>query len=493
MQTATSSASYLSSKQTAKSIRFVQPVDFALWRNHRLLACSSLYGSLHGSGARRKDKLIMIPARMVVAITLILAWLISACAPVAPASGDVAAREQKISLLVWDQFSDAAQGEAAEQVYASFMETHPNIEIKREVVPYAQLIQTGKTALASGTGPDLVYYDTGIGYAGVLTEAGLLAPLDDIAKDFGWDKRIFPWALARSTFDGHLYGLGMEMEFIGMYFNQTLLEQEGLEVPETDQELLEFCAQAQEKGYIPIAFGNNPGWQSYHQFGMVANNALGSDEITKLLVDGEGSWDRPELEQAVQFFFVDLLNAGCFTPDVNAVGYDDANSLFFTGKALLHTTGTWLIGDIDAGAQGYEIGMAPFPSLNGGERLLPSGLGSAWFISAKSQHPEEAAMLLDHIMSDASVQLWVEGARFVPPVIFDASSWSVSPLMKFAIETMQAAGQGEPGAALGHYVDPNVPEGFNAMMQDGFQAVLAGIKTPAEQLADLQRAWEEGR
>ena len=40
---------------------------------------------------------------------------------------------------------------------------------------------------------------------------------------------------------------------------------------------------------------------------------------------------------------------------------------------------------------------------------------------------------------------------------------------------------------------PNVPEGFNTMMQDGFQAVLAGIKTPAEQVADLEKAWEDGR
>jgi len=442
--------------------------------------------------SKERGKCSMIRSRLSLAMLLLYALLITACTQVAPSTGAATTGDEKVTLLVWDQFTGPA-GEVADKIYADFMTAHPNIEIKREVVAYEQLIQTAKTALASGTGPDLIYYDTGIGYAGVLTKAGLLAPLDDLAKDYGWDKRIFPWALARSTFDGHLYGLGMEMEFIGMYYNKTLIEKEGLKVPETDQELLDFCAKAQEKGYIPISFGDNPGWQSYHQFGMVANNALGADGITKLLVDGEGSWDRPEIEQAVQFFFVDMNKAGCFIPDVNAVGYDDANSLFYTGKALLNTTGTWLIDGIDEGAKGYEIGMAPFPSLNGGERLLPSGLGSAWFISANTQHPQEAAMLLDTIFSDSSVKAWVETARFVPPVVFDASEWAVSPLMKFAIDTMQAAGQNKPGAALGHYVDPNVPEGFNTMMQDGFQAVLAGIKTPAEQVADLEKAWEEGR
>jgi raffinose/stachyose/melibiose transport system substrate-binding protein len=30
------------------------------------------------------------------------------------------------------------------------------------------------------------------------------------------------------------------------------------------------------------------------------------------------------------------------------------------------------------------------------------------------------------------------------------------------------------------------------MMQNGFQAILAGDKTPEQQAADLQTAWEEG-
>jgi ABC-type glycerol-3-phosphate transport system substrate-binding protein len=46
---------------------------------------------------------------------------------------------------------------------------------------------------------------------------------------------------------------------------------------------------------------------------------------------------------------------------------------------------------------------------------------------------------------------------------------------------------------LGYYIDTAAPEAFNAMMQDGFQAVLAGTKTPEQLLADLQKAWDEGQ
>ena len=37
-----------------------------------------------------------------------------------------------------------------------------------------------QTALNSDTGPDFVYYDTVPGFAGVLADAGLLRPLDDL-------------------------------------------------------------------------------------------------------------------------------------------------------------------------------------------------------------------------------------------------------------------------------------------------------------------------
>ena len=32
------------------------------------------------------------------------------------------------------------------------------------------------TAISSGTGPDIIFYDAGPGYAGVLADAGLLLP-----------------------------------------------------------------------------------------------------------------------------------------------------------------------------------------------------------------------------------------------------------------------------------------------------------------------------
>ena len=86
----------------------------------------------------------------------------------------------------------------------------------------------------------------------------------------------------------------LQTDLIGMYYNQTLLDQEGMTVPETLDELVAFCGEATEKGYIPIAFADAEGWEAFQQFSMTANQMVGPEGIRALL-NNEGSWDSPEI------------------------------------------------------------------------------------------------------------------------------------------------------------------------------------------------------
>ena len=176
-----------------------------------------------------------------------------------PLMGNARAQEP-VELRVWDQFTEGSASPTVEAVYAAFMEANPNITIVREAVSSDQMRQTVNTAIASGTGPDVILYDAGPGYAGLLADADLLLPLEEYAAQYGWTERIAAPAIEATTFDGTLYGLPLTTDLIGMYANQTLLDQEGLSVPGTLDDLVAFCWPAFEMRYVPIAFGNNPGW-----------------------------------------------------------------------------------------------------------------------------------------------------------------------------------------------------------------------------------------
>ena len=399
--------------------------------------------------------------------------------------------QEPVDLRVWDQFTDPEESAVADSIYAAFQEANPTITITREAFETDQMRDTVNTAIASGTGPDVIFYDAGPGYAGVLVEAELLLPLTDYAAEYGWTEEVSASAQEGTTIDGVLYGMPLQTDLIGMYSNETLIAQEGLTTPTTLDELIAFCGAATEKGYMPIAFANNPGWEGFHQYSMTISQMMGPDALRAKLLDNEGSWNTPEGVTAIQSFFVDLNAAGCFPPDVNAIPYEDGNTLFFSGQSLLHTTGSWIVGDIEEAMGDYEIGYQPFPIIaEGNEPTWVSGVGSAYYITSKTTHSAEAALLIDYLFSPPAVEKWVSEARYFVPVEVDLSAVEIGPVNRTVLDILQSA-EAE-GLQFGYNVDVLAPPPFNEMMQNGFQAVIAGDKTAEQQAADLDAAWNEG-
>lgn len=402
-----------------------------------------------------------------------------------------AAAQEPVELRVWDQFTDPVESAAADAIYGAFQEANPNIEIVREVISTDQMRQTVNTAISSGTGPDIIFYDAGPGYAGVLAEAGLLAPLEEYAEEYGWRNRIAEQSLEATSINDTLYGLPLQVDLIGMYYNATLMEQEGFAVPQTVEELKTFCQEASEAGYTPLAFTNNPGWQAFHQFSMVVNNMIGPDAVQDLLENNEGSWDSPEIVDAINTYFVELRDAGCFEDTVNALTNDDAAALFQSGQALMYPTGSWMVQQFTPEAMpDMEVQMMPFPALEGGEgSFWVSGVGSAYYISATSEDKDEAALFLDYLVSPEIATQWVEEAGFFVPMTLDTDTLDVPPLAESILMELERAANDE--IELGYNIDVLAPPRFNETMQNGFQRLLAGNTTPEELAAELQAAWEE--
>jgi len=194
---------------------------------------------------------------------------------------------------------------------------------------------------------------------------------------------------------------------------------------------------------------------------------------------------------AIEAYFVTLRDAGCFPDDPVALTYEDGNGLFYSGEALLHTTGSWLAGDIEEAMPDSEIGFVPFPAIDGGTgRVWVSGVGSAWYITSNADHPDEAAAFVDHLFSQESAEMWIGGSRYLVPVDVDLSNVDLGPLFGSIIESVRNA-EAE-GVQFGYNIGVFVPAEFNEAMDSGFQGVLVGDKTAEEQAADLQAAWEEG-
>jgi raffinose/stachyose/melibiose transport system substrate-binding protein len=426
-------------------------------------------------------------------MVLVMALSLFACQPVETAQPAVVAETiateapatevpvEKVTLSVWDTFTEEGQSAGMDKMIEMFEASHPNIEIVRDAQTIDNLRPVVQTALGADNGPDIIYYDTGSGYAGVLADAGLLLPLDDAYEANNWNDRIYSWTKDRVTFDGKTYGIGNELEFIGVYYNKTIFEELGVSEPQTYEEFLQICDKAKAAGYTPIAFADGPKWPAYHQFSIMANNIAGKEKLDSILF-GDGSWNDPDIVKSIKTFFVDMNQAGYFLPDTTAISYEDGNAVFYSGQAAMDITGTWLLSEMSNNVQDFEVDFFFFPSIDGKPVMPPGGMGSGYFVNAKTQHPSEAIEFLDFMFSEEGGKIWLEDMSIIPSIAVTTTDLNLTPLMKFAVNAVTTV-------PLGYNIDVLAGDNFNTAQGDGYQAVLLGLKTPEQLAEELQAAW----
>lgn len=423
------------------------------------------------------------PAWLAAALVLTLA----ACSPGA-SSGDQNGNDADVELLFWDSFEETGRGEVVETLIDRFEAEHAGVTIRRELQDFENMKTIVRTSLAAGTGPDIVSYAPGAGFMGPLVDADLLLPLDEYADQFGWRDRIYPWTFESTTFDGTLYALGHELEYIGVYYNQDIFAQLNVDEPTTLAELVGIADAAAAADLIPFAFANQPGWPAFHVFSAFANNLAGKDVLGEAIF-GDVSWTDPVFVEAIRTPFVEWNQAGYFIPSPNSLDYEQGNNVFYTGEAAMHLTGTWLVSSVLENAQDFNAGFFPLPADDPADTLPPGGMGSAMMISSGTAHPDVAAEFVDFLYSDEAARLWLEGGNAIPPVDIDPAGLDLPELFAQVVDTVRASSTGE-GLGLGYNIDVLTPPEFNTAMQDGFQAVLGGQRTPEEQAQALQAAKE---
>lgn len=417
--------------------------------------------------------------------------LLAACAPVA-STGETGSSEAaapataKATLLLWDGFGE--EGAIADEMVVAFQEANPDIEVMREAQDTENMRNVIRTALDAGAGPDVMYYDTGPGFAGVLARAGLLMELDDAYPQYGWDKRIQPIAKDRTTFDGKTYGIGNAIEAVGVFYNKRIYEENGLSEPKTHDDFLANCETLKNAGLIPVALGNLDKWPAMHTFSVFAGNTAGRDKLAQA-ISAEQSWDDADIIAAMQMGLVDMVDAGYYNSDVNAVNYDDANLLFYSGQAAMDITGTWMIGGYtNTDNMADPVGFFFYPSIAGKAAAPPAGLGSGYFVSKKTANPEAALRFLDFLFSEGNAARWMEGMSIIPPIQVDASKYNISDLLRFTLEQLS-----QNASTMGYNIDVLTPDNFNTTMFDGFQEVIGKTRTPAEQAIALEKAMQEAK
>jgi raffinose/stachyose/melibiose transport system substrate-binding protein len=363
-------------------------------------------------------------------------------------------------------------------------EDESGVTVNLDVVPGANIRTLLQAQLQSGNGPDVFAYGPGPGMAGALAKAGLLYDLTSAYAKYKWP--IYDWARPGVTYNGKLIGVPDQIEEVGLFYNKDLFAKLGLPAPTDLATLQSDAAKIKAAGTIPFAAGDKEAWEGGHFLSMALANAVGPKADADLIAN-KSSWNSAGVVSSLNIWS-QFAKDGYLPPTPSAISYDNSNALFYSQKAAMDPTGSWLISDFDAAKLKFNVGFVPFPAQSG-SGIFSTDVGGGNFVSATTKNPTGAVKFLNYLTT-AQHGKWEVDQYTIPAFPLDASAEKVSPLFRDVITGTSKYVKGT--SDVGYNIDVNETDLFNKAMYDGVQGLLSRQSTPAQVAKQLQAAAAKG-
>lgn len=403
-----------------------------------------------------------------VAVVAVASLMLAGCAT---AGGD-----DDRTQLDFFQFKGEAL-EDFEQIIADFEAENPDIDVVQNQVADADTLI--RTLLVKDRTPDVITLNANGNY-GRLAQAGVFhdfsgepvldtinPAVQEILADLG-------------TFGDEVNGLGYVNNANGIIYNQDIFEEQGLEVPETFDELIEVCEQLQDAGITPIYGTLGDAWTTLPSF-----NGLGAYPAQEGFFDQmreQGEDTGPESEVSFEQDFAEVLDQQAELYSYAQEGYrgrtyDDGNAAFANGDAAMYMQGIWAVNPIKGANPDINLGIFPYPTDDPTDRLLVSGVDVVVTMGKDAPKSEEAMRFIEYLFQEDVIQDFAASQNMIPSV--DGAELSDEPAIQSVAPWFE---EGRITGFIDHQVPPSVP--LDVTVQ---QALFSD--DPEQALSTLDREW----
>lgn len=376
-------------------------------------------------------------------------------------------------------------GEAQIRVWneaaTQFEESH-NVDVE---INYQEddLYETiGLPNLLNGKNPPDIYFEWAGNRLGLRINDGFAADLTEFV-DSGPLAGLFDEETLQSvTVDGKVRMIPHAADVANvMWYNTDIFADNGLQPPETWDELLESCSVLNDAGVIPMASGNKDLWAAGNWLAHLTSRVVGEDTYSATL-SGNESFDTPEWITAFQRV-KDLADNNCVNDDINAINDTMGAQLFFQQKAAMHPIGSWLVSWAIDEAPDLNFDYFILPEMEGeGNQQSVMGVVTGHIINAQSSDEKQqlAAEFLALLYSDEYVEKWL-GAELTP---LTKSAQNVED-QDARITAMTTLLETAPALVLPPDTGYDL-EVANAFYE-GLAAVIGGHSTPEQAVATIDQ------
>ncbi len=419
---------------------------------------------------------------VLAAGSLVLALGLAACSS---GDGGGGSEDGKTLKVWWWENDDSALSAAWNTAIDIFEEEHPDVEVQFELKTYEQMQQSGQLILDSNDAPDVLEYLKGNATAGVVSKAGLLTDLTDVASERGWDLDNTAQDVGLyengTMGSGQRYGVTNYGEYVGMWFNQDMFAAQGVEVPTTLDELEGVMQTFVDAGVTPLALGSAdyPGPHLLYALALAHMDESSLAAYQKF--DGEPDWAAWEDAATT---FSEWVDKGYISTDSTGIPAQDSGNAFAAGKYPLFYSGTWWAGSFVTDATTFEWDQFLFP----GNDLHPGSGGNIWVVPAKAKNKELAYDFIE-ITQRPEVQNQLGDLGGVPVAAEDGGV--TEPVGKVVTERFSELLSGD-GGKLAWYPDWPVA-GLNDVLIAQTSDLVQGNVDPAQAASNIQAAYDAGK
>lgn len=213
--------------------------------------------------------------------------------------------------------------------------------------------------------------------------------------------------------DGKVYAAPFNFGVMGLWYNKTLFEQKGIEVPKTWDELLALNTTAQQNNRALFTYqGLYPGYLEE----MIVPSIYSVSKqtgLTDFFDYNPTFWTSDTFRQVWGVLERIATEDNGLMKGTVALNHTQAQTEFMQGHAMFIPNGTWFEDEMkDAPREeGFEFGFLGVPAFKEGDPVTAMTSVEQIVIPAKAKNPELAKAFLTYLYSDKSVKLNAEKSK----------------------------------------------------------------------------------
>lgn len=425
---------------------------------------------------------------------LILMLLLTSCAqptqapaaqteaPAAEEPAAPAAQSGPVELSMWTEFTTGGEATGIDAIIAAFNEKNPDIKVTHRPIGNEEFFTVVRTGLAGGEPPDILQFE-GYQQTRDFAAAGQLLDVTDL---WNASKERFDLADAGEyscTYEGKVYCI--PFSFITgwqIYYNPTILEENGIAVPQTMEEFLAAAEKLKAAGITPIALGNKDGWPGEHWWMALLVQRCGVDTIYSA-IQKQGAKFTDECFVQATNDYKNLADSGYFSAGAASDDYGTAQAVFLSGKSAFFQTGAWFASGWESQPPPFEVGIMPFPRFSDSEfdQEIIGAITHTVGVPSASKHTAEAMKFLEFLTTEEAGQIWAKNGN--ASVIAGAVDAAAPQVVKDLYNNAKSASNSLP------WIENELPPGVGEdKVYNGTVALLTGDMTAEQYLQSIQDA-----